>query len=68
MSTLNLQLPCYTVEDAGTLLSYSRSTINRLATEGVLTKFSLGRNSLRITGESLRAFLSKQMMGSLKGS
>ncbi|WP_375341639.1 helix-turn-helix domain-containing protein [Massilia phyllosphaerae] len=68
MSTLSMQLPCYTIQDAGTLLSYSRSTINRLVRDGVLSKFSMGANSVRITGDSLRAFLSKQMAGSQMGS
>lgn len=64
MTTPLMQLPCYTIRQAGELLSYSRSTINRLVDAGALTKFSLGPNSSRINGDSLRAFLSKQMMSS----
>jgi excisionase family DNA binding protein len=68
MATPTLQLPCYTIQDAGELLRCSRSTINRFVRAGALIKFDLGSNSVRITGDSLRAFLSKQMMGSQMGS
>lgn len=64
MTAPSMHLPCYTIKQAGELLSYSRSTINRLVSAGVLKKFSLGLNSARIDGDSLRAFLSKQMMSS----
>lgn len=63
-----MQLPCYTIKQAGELLSYSRSTINRLVSCGALHKFSLGPNSSRITGDSLREFLSKRMMSSQMSS
>jgi hypothetical protein len=63
-----MQLPCYTIKQAGLLLSYSRSTINRLVDTGALIKFSLGPNSSRIDGDSLRAFLSRQMMSSQMSS
>jgi excisionase family DNA binding protein len=68
MSTLTMQLPCYTIHEAGELLRYSRSTINRLVRQGALRKFDLGRNSVRIDGDSLRAFLSKHMMSSQMSS
>jgi len=68
MAVPTMQLPCYTIKQAGELLSYSRSTINRLVAAGTLIKFSLGENSARIDGDSLRALLSNSMMGSQMGS
>jgi excisionase family DNA binding protein len=68
MTTPNLQLPCFTIRDAEELLRCSRSTINRMVHTGKLIKFDLGDNSVRITGDSLRTFLSRSMMGSQMGS
>jgi excisionase family DNA binding protein len=64
MSTYQFTKPFYTIAEVGTMLSISRSTVNRLVREGVLTKFSLGANSVRVTTDSLQAFLSKRMMSS----
>ena len=68
MTAPSMHLPCYTIKQAGVLLSYSRSTIDRLVRAGALKKFSLGINSARIDGDSLRTFLSNQMMSSQMSS
>ncbi len=62
MNTFQFTKPCYTIAEVTKLLTYSRSTINRRIKEGKLKSFSLGPNSVRITGESLQAYLGSRML------
>lgn len=42
-----------TIAEAGVALGISRSTVNRMVAAGRLVKVSLGRNTARITTESV---------------
>jgi predicted DNA-binding transcriptional regulator AlpA len=68
MSAFQFTQPCYTIAQVEHMLCISRSTVNRRIKEGVFKKFQLGANSVRITADSLEAFLNNRMMGSQMGS
>jgi excisionase family DNA binding protein len=68
MSAFQFTQPCYTIAQVEKMLSISRSTINRRIKEGVFKKFQLGANSVRITADSLQAFLNNRMMSSQMSS
>ena len=53
-----LTRPLYTIKDVCDMLSYSRSTVVRRINASRLTTVSLGPNSVRITADSLMAYLS----------
>lgn len=53
-----LSRPLYSIKEVCDMLSYSRSTIVRRINANVLKTVSLGPNSVRITAESLMAYLS----------
>jgi excisionase family DNA binding protein len=45
------------INDVATALGVSRNTVYRLAREGKLVRIQIGKNSSRITDESVRAFI-----------
>lgn len=56
--SFNLTRPLYSISDVCEMLGYSRSTIARRIKTRKLKTVSLGPNSVRITAESLMAYLS----------
>ena len=68
MSTYQFTKPFYTIAEVGNMLTVSRSTVNRRIREGMLKTFHLGENSVRVTTESLQAFLSQRMRSSQMSS
>lgn len=60
---MSIALPkLHRINDAAAALQVSRGTIYRLAKEGKLVRIQIGKNSSRITDESIREFLVASMV------